>query len=124
MDGAWLLTTFDLPTGAVATLRPHACASIECDHGILWLTITGDPADYFVATGVRLDLQPGIKVLVEAIGDARVRMRTATPTRSGRLTRRRVTSMLGNMTLGAVRFLAGAARWRQGRQHCVARPAP
>jgi len=124
MDDARLLTTFDLPSGAVATLRPHARASIECDYGMLWLTITGDPADYFVATGARVDLQPGIKVVLEGIDDARVRMMTATPIRSGPPTRCLQAGRLGSMALRVVRLLVGADRWRQGRQDGVARSAP
>lgn len=79
MDNAWLLTTIDLPAGSVTTLRPRARTIIECDRGVLWVTAAGDPVDHFVEPGAAVDLREAALVVVEALGDARVQVRTATP---------------------------------------------
>ena len=46
--------------------------TVVCEHGVLWLTQTGDPMDHFLLPGQRYTLKKRGKVLVEAMREASV----------------------------------------------------
>lgn len=62
-----------LGKGALLEL-PDADLALECRAGILWVTRDGDPADYILEPGQRLDLQRGDKAAVQAMRPSQLRI--------------------------------------------------
>jgi hypothetical protein len=65
-----------LPQHEVVSIsHPHPGLSIECEHGILWITSAGDINDHTLETGESYVIQDANSVVIEAVEDALVKLK-------------------------------------------------
>lgn len=62
-------TGYELAKDKAMTLPQRHAIVIQCNAGMLWLTIAGDAEDYFVCAGESITCQKDRVVVVEAMRD-------------------------------------------------------
>ena len=55
--------------------HPQPGVAIECEKGVLWLTVTGGGKDYTLATGEKYIVRETGSVLIEAVRNAVVNLK-------------------------------------------------
>ena len=55
--------------------HPQPGVAIECEQGLVWLTITGGGKDYTLETGDKYIVKDSASVLIEAVKDAVVELK-------------------------------------------------
>ena len=73
-----------LAAGKPLAFRGARDVHLECTEGMVWLTLAGEPDDYFLAKGERLRIEHDGLALIEGNPTGAIRLACATPRRSGR----------------------------------------
>jgi hypothetical protein len=60
---------YELAKASAMTLPKRHAVVIQCQAGLLWLTIAGDAEDYFLRAGESITCQKDRVIVVEALGD-------------------------------------------------------
>ena len=59
-------TSLLLPMGELLSWTPDRMLHLQVQSGRVWLTITGDPQDYWLRAGAQMQLPAGQKIVMEA----------------------------------------------------------
>jgi len=62
-----------LEAGQVFSIRPWRSRGLTLVSGQVWVTIEGDPVDYLLLPGERLDLPAGRRAVVQALAASTIR---------------------------------------------------